>query len=221
MVHRVRLFAMLRERAGTDTLELDLSEGATVADALRELGTQCEALSPLVSSMSLVMAVNREYAEPDTVLAAGDEIAVIPPVSGGSEATAPHARVLEEPLSADRLERLVTTDHTGAVVTFRGTTRDVDHLDYEAYLPMATERMAAILAEVRANHEVEGIAAEHRIGSVPRREPSVIVVVAAAHRGPAFAAAREAIDRIKAEVPIWKQEVEGERREWVEGTPPA
>jgi molybdopterin converting factor subunit 1 len=218
MNHRVRLFAVLRERAGTDAIEVDLPAGATVGEALRAIAEQHEALAPALDQLSLVMAVNREYANAATVLAEGDELALIPPVSGG--AAAAHAAVLAEPLSAERLSALVATDHTGAIVTFQGTTRDVERLDYEAYAPMATERIRAILADALAAHEIEGAAAEHRIGSVPRREPSVIVAVASAHRGPAFAAAREVIDRIKAEAPIWKREVEGERATWVEGTPP-
>jgi len=132
----------------------------------------------------------------------------------------PHARVHADPLSADRLARLVATDGTGAIVTFQGTTRDVDRLDYEAYLPMAEERIAAILEDALAAHEIEGAAAEHRVGAVPLGEPSVVVAVAAAHREAAFAAAREAIDRIKAEAPIWKREVEGEHRRWGDGTAP-
>lgn len=228
MVHQVRLFAVLRERAGTDTVEVEVREGATVGEAIRAVADQHAALAPALARMSLVMAVNRDYAATETVLAPGDELALIPPVSGGAgrageaggTAEPPHARVLEEPLSTERLTALVATDHTGAIVTFQGTTRDVERLDYEAYMPMAEERIAAILAEVIAAHEVEGAAAEHRVGAVPRREPSVVVAVAAAHRGPAFAAAREAIDRIKAEAPIWKREVEGERADWVEGTPP-
>jgi MoaE-MoaD fusion protein len=132
----------------------------------------------------------------------------------------PHARVHADPLSPDRLARLVAGDHTGAIVTFQGTTRDVERLEYEAYVPMAEERIAAILADAMAAHEIEGAAAEHRVGAVPRREPSVVVAVAAAHRGPAFAAAREVIDRVKAEAPIWKREAQGERGDWVEGTPP-
>lgn len=135
-------------------------------------------------------------------------------------AAPPHARVTAEPLSQDRLAELVATDHTGAVVVFQGTTRDVERLEYEAYMPMAEERIEAILEQVRSAHEIEGLAAEHRVGAVPRRQPSVIVAAAAAHRGPAFAAAREAIDRIKAEAPIWKREVEGADGTWVEGAPP-
>jgi molybdopterin converting factor subunit 1 len=217
MLLQVRLFAVLRERAGRDSLEIELAEGATVADALRALAAASEPLGAALEAMPVVMAVNRTYAGEEEKLSPGDELALIPPVSGGAE---PHVRVGPEPLSADALSKAVATPHTGAIVTFQGTTRDVERLDYEAYEPMASERIAAILTEVAASHEVEGIAAEHRTGPVPRGEPSVVVAVAAAHRGPAFAAAREAIDRIKAEAPIWKREVLGDRAEWVEGDKP-
>lgn len=229
MVLQVRLFAVLRERAGRDSLEIEVAEGATVAEALQALATESEPLAAALEAMPVVMAVNRSYAGEEETLSPGDELALIPPVSGGAESSdsdsangepRPHVRVTAEPLSADRLNALVASDHTGAIVTFQGTTRDVERLDYEAYAPMAEERIAAILADALARHEIEGAAAEHRTGAVPRGEPSVVVAIAAAHRGPAFAAAREAIDRIKAEAPIWKREVEGERAEWVEGTPP-
>jgi molybdopterin synthase catalytic subunit len=228
MVLQVRLFAVLRERAGRDSLEIEVAEGATVAEALRALAAASEPLGAALEAMPVVMAVNRSYVGEEATLAEGDELALIPPVSGGDPAAGegteevprPHVRVTAEPLSADRLNQIVATNHTGAIVTFQGTTRDVERLDYEAYEPMAEEKIAAILADVAARHEIEGAAVEHRIGSVPRGEPSVIVAVAAAHRGPAFAAAREAIDRIKSEAPIWKREVEGERAEWVEGTTP-
>lgn len=220
MVHRVRLFAVLRERAGSGELEVDLAPGSTVAEALDALGEQHPQLAAALASLRPVMAVNREYADSTTVLGPGDELALIPPVSGGSEEGRAHVRVSAEPLSADRLVAFVANDRTGAIVTFQGTTRDVDRLDYEAYVPMAEERMAAILADALAAHEIEGAAAEHRIGAVALREPSVIVAVAAAHRGPAFAAAREVIDRIKAEAPIWKREVEGDESRWVEGSRP-
>lgn len=218
MVLQVRLFAVLRERAGRDSLEIEVAEGATVAEAMRALAAVSAPLAEALEAMPVVMAVNRSYVSEEATLSAGDELALIPPVSGGAE---PHVRVTAEPLSADRLNRLVATPHTGAIVTFQGTTRDVERLDYEAYEPMAEEKIAAILTDVLARHEIEGAAAEHRTGAVPLGEPSVIVAIAAAHRGPAFAAAREAIDRIKAEAPIWKREVEGERAEWVEGTPPS
>lgn len=219
MLLQVRLFAVLRERAGQDSLEIDLAEGATVGEALRALAAASEPLGDALEAMPVVMAVNRSYAGEEQTLAPGDELALIPPVSGGAEA--PRVRVGPEPLSADRLAKAVATPHTGAIVTFQGTTRDVERLDYEAYEPMASERIASILADIAARHEIAGIAAEHRTGAVPRGEPSVVVAVAAAHRGPAFAAAREAIDRIKAEAPIWKREVEGEHSAWVEGSKPS
>jgi len=228
MVLEVRLFAILRERAGAGSLSVELpDEGATVRDALLALGRRSEPLASALEKMPVVMAVNREYAESGDTLAAGDELALIPPVSGGDGteaigAAAPRARarVREDELSADALSRSVATDHTGAIVTFQGVTRDVEKLEYEAYVPMAEARMLAILEQTLEHHEIERIAAEHRIGAVPLGEPSVVVAVAAAHREGAFGAAREAIDRIKAEAPIWKREVDGSRAEWVDGTPP-
>jgi molybdopterin synthase catalytic subunit len=166
------------------------------------------------------MAVNREYASPDTTLSAGDELALVPPVSGGGATEVRvHARVSDEPLSLDAVTALVGRAAAGAIVSFQGVTRDVERLDYEAYAEMAEERIAAILRECAAAHGLEAAAAEHRVGPVALGEPSVIVAVSAAHRGEAFAGAREAIDRIKAEAPIWKREVDGGESRWVEGTP--
>ncbi len=213
----VRLFAVLRERAGRDSIEVELAEGATVADALQALAAT-PPLAGLLERLPVRMAVNRAYAGEETRLAPGDELALIPPISGGA---APHARVTAEPLSLDALARAVGRPGAGAVVTFQGVTREVDRLDYEAYREMAEERIAAILAECAERHGLEAIAAEHRIGAVPLGEASVIVAASAAHRGEAFAGAREAIDRIKAEAPIWKREVEADgAARWVEGTRP-
>jgi molybdopterin converting factor subunit 1 len=205
---RVRLFAVLRERAGTRELELDLPEGAVVSDALAAVGE-------LAAGLPLVMAINREYADADAPLHADDELALIPPVSGGA-ATEPHARVTEEPLSLDALVARVRDPRAGAVVAFSGVTREVSELDYEAYAEMATERIAEIVGDAIVGHGLCAAAAEHRVGTVPLSEASVIVAVSAPHRGEAFAGAREIIDRIKDEAPIWKRE-EGE---WVEGTTP-
>lgn len=209
----VRLFAMLRERAGAPEVTLELPEGARVRDALGEL-------SWLASGVPLVMAVNREYAAEDRVLDPGDELALIPPVSGGSVGAAAWARVTAEALSLDALAARVRDPGAGAVVTFQGVTREVDLLRYEAYAEMAEERMAAIAAEAVERHALRAAAVEHRVGEVPLSEPSVIVAVSAPHRGEAFAAAREIIDRVKAEAPIWKLEVEGDEERWVEGTEP-
>ena len=209
----VRLFAMLRERAGARELTLDLPDGASVRDALDELGD-------LAAGLPLVMAVNREYAPEDQVLDAGDELALIPPVSGG-EAALVHARVTGEPLSLDALSARVRDPRAGAVVTFQGVTREVEKLEYEAYVEMAEQKMAAIVAEAVERHGLCAAAAEHRVGTVPLSEPSVIVAVSAPHRGEAFAGGREVIDRLKAEAPIWKKEIEGDDERWVEGTLPA
>ena len=129
-----------------------------------------------------------------------------------------HVRITTDPLSVERLTALVGAPGAGAIVAFLGTTRDVDSLEYEAYREMAEEKIAAIVAEAIERHGLEAAAAEHRIGTVPREEASVVVAAAAAHRGEAFAGAREIIDRIKAEAPIWKKEIEGGDARWVEGT---
>ena len=218
MTVNVRLFAILRERAGQDRIALELDPGATVEDALAALAREPGLAEPL-DRMAVAMAVNRDYASGDTELHAGDELALIPPVSGGAAAV--HARVSAEPLSLERIAAMVVRPAAGAVVSFQGITREVESLEYEAYAEMAEERIAAILIDCCERHGLEAAAAEHRTGMVLLGEPSVIVAVAAGHRGEAFAGAREAIDRIKAEAPIWKQEVEGGEARWVEGTNPA
>ena len=214
----VRLFAILRERAGREALRLELPDGATVADALAAAARE-PGLDEVLGAMPVRAALNRTYVDNDARLANGDELALVPPVSGGAT-EAPHARVTEEPLEVARLAEAVGRPGAGAVVVFCGTTREVEKLEYEAYAEMASERIAAILDQCVAKHGLEAAAAEHRVGTVPLGEPSVLVAVSAAHRGEAFVGAREAIDRIKAEAPIWKREVEGEAERWVEGTLP-
>jgi MoaE-MoaD fusion protein len=133
-----------------------------------------------------------------------------------------HARVTGEALSLDALAERVVRPSAGAIVTFQGTTRDVERLDYEAYREMAEQRIEAIVGNAIERHRLEAAAAEHRVGTVPRGEASVIVAVSAAHRAEAFAGAREIIDKIKAEAPIWKKEIigkaEGGEARWVEGS---
>ena len=209
---RVRLFAGLRERAGRGELELDLPDGARVSDAL-------ERLAYVAGDMRVVIAVNREYAAPEAPLSPGDELALIPPVSGGA-APDTTATLTPHPISLDALLDRVRDPRAGAVVTFQGVTREVELLQYEAYVEMAEERIAAIVSDAVTRHGLCAGAAEHRIGDVPLSEPSVVVAVSAPHRGEAFAGAREVIDRLKAEAPIWKKEVEGGEGRWVEGTRP-
>jgi molybdopterin converting factor subunit 1 len=205
---RIRLFAGLRERAGTDELELDLPEGAVVRDAL-------ERMSAVTDGLPVVMAVNQEYADVDLALHAGDEVALIPPVSGGAVG-ALHARVTTEPLTLDPLVELVRDPRAGAVVTFLGVTREVPELEYEAYAPMAERQMAEIVALAIERYGLCAAAVEHRVGTVPLSEASVAIAVSAPHRQEAFDGGREIIDEIKARVPIWKKE-EGE---WVRGVSP-
>ncbi|HVS28447.1 MAG TPA: molybdenum cofactor biosynthesis protein MoaE [Solirubrobacteraceae bacterium] len=212
MVVRIRLFAMLRERAGRSELELELPEGASVSDAL-----EADQLRALAGGLPLVMAINREYARADAPLHAGDELALIPPVSGGAvDARQSHAAITDQPLSLDRLLAFVRDPRAGAIVTFEGVTREVEELHYEAYVEMAQPRLAAIVEQAIERHGLCAAAAEHRVGTVALSEPSVAVAVSAAHRAEAFAGARELIDRIKAEAPIWKRE----GAEWVTGSPP-
>ena len=210
----VRLFAMLRERAGASEVVLDLPEGARVRDALAEL-------SSLAAGLPLVMAVNREYAREDQALAAGDELALIPPVAGGGSASSPWVRVTAEPLSPMRCWPACATRAPARWSPSPGVTREVERLEYEAYAEMAEERLAEIAAEAVERHGLCAAAVEHRVGSVGLSEPSVVVAVSAPHRGEAFAGAREIIDRAKSEAPIWKKEVEGGEERWVEGEPPA
>ena len=204
---------MLRERAGAGEMRLELPDGARVRDALDSLGD-------LADGLPLVMAVNREYAPEDQVLDPGDELALIPPVSGGSTAAVVHARVVQEPLSLDSLVARVRDPRAGAVVVFEGVTREVERLEYEAYVEMAEERIAAIVSEALERHGLCAAACEHRVGEIPLSEPSVAVAVSAPHRGEAFASAREIIDRVKSEAPIWKKEVEGGEGRWAGGTRP-
>lgn len=199
---------MLRERAGVEALDLELPDDARVGDALARINS-------LTDGLPVVMAVNQEYADPQDQLSEGDEVALIPPVSGGSVAVG-HARVTDKPLALDALVARVTDPRAGAVVTFSGVTRTVAALDYEAYAEMAQRQIEAIVAEAIDRHGLCAAAAEHRIGRVPLSEPSVLVAASAPHREQAFAGAREIIDRIKAQAPIWKKE-EGE---WVRGTRP-
>jgi MoaE-MoaD fusion protein len=210
MLVSVRLFAGLRERAGAPRVDVELPDGATVADLLAALE-----LAP----RSCVAAINREYADAGSRIAPGDEVALVPPVSGGAGVVR-SVRVTGEPLDVAALAAAVRDPRAGAVVLFEGVTREVAELDYEAYVEMAEEKLVAIAAEEAERHGLCAVAVEHRTGTVPRGEPSVIVAASAPHRGEAFAGARALIDRVKAEAPIWKVEVDGADRRRVEGTLP-
>lgn len=215
----VRLFASLREHAGAGTLELDLAEGATVADAIAQL--RGGALAGLPANAPFVTAVAREYVKPDHALTHGDELALVPPVSGGDGGPVRLADVVDETIDVEAVRRSVADPATGATVVFMGTTRDVPSLEYEAYVDMAREQIAAIAARVVAAHGCVAVACVHRVGVVPLGDPSVVVAASAAHRAEAFDGARALLDAVKAQAPIWKKEhyADGDAA-WVEGTLP-
>ena len=204
----IRLFAGLRERAGTGARELELADGATLADvwAALDLGEE---------PRGLLYAVNRRYAEPGTALADGDVVALIPPVSGGD------FRLTGEPISLDAVVREVARDEAGAIASFLGTVRNrsrdrnVLYLEYEAYEEMAEETMAGLAGELSERHDLSAVAIHHRVGRVEIGEPSVAIAVSAPHRAAALAACREAIDTLKQTVPLWKKEVYEGGEEWI------
>jgi MoaE-MoaD fusion protein len=202
----VKLFAGLRERAGWSERELDGADRVADVWPALDLGDEPE---------GLLYAVNKEYADGDRTLADGDEVALIPPVSGGA------FRLTAEPLSVDAVVDEVRSDQAGAVATFIGTTRlqsrgrTVLHLDYEAYEEMAEQAMAKIAAELKGRYDLCEIAIHHRTGRVEIGEASVVIAVSAPHRQEALAACKDAIDTLKERVPLWKKEVYDGGEEWI------
>jgi molybdopterin synthase catalytic subunit len=202
----VRLFAGLRERAGFAERELEgIERVADVWPAL-DLGDE---------PAGLLYAVNREYAEPGRELRDGDEVALIPPVSGGA------FRIVAAPLSLEAVVAEVADERAGAIATFTGTVRkrsrgrEVVNLDYEAYAEMAEEVMAHIAREVEERHSLCSVAIHHRVGRVEIGEASVVIAVSAPHRHAALEACREVIDELKERVPLWKKEVYEGGEEWI------
>ncbi|MEO5632427.1 molybdenum cofactor biosynthesis protein MoaE [Gaiella sp.] len=204
----VRLFAGLRELAGTRALELDVPAGAVAADVWSALDLGEE-------PAGLLVAINKSYAESDTALSEGDEVALIPPVSGGA------FRLSELQLSLDDAVREVASDDAGAIATFTGTTRarsrgrEVVRLEYEAYEGMAEAEMERLAADLKTRHSLIEIAIHHRVGIVGIGETSVVIAVSSAHRGDALAACAEAIDTLKASIPLWKKEIYVGGEEWI------
>ncbi|HEX3226108.1 MAG TPA: molybdenum cofactor biosynthesis protein MoaE [Gaiellaceae bacterium] len=202
----IRLFAGLRERAGTGRRELEDVESVGDVWARLDLGDE---------PPGLLYAVNREYADRDFELRDGDEVALIPPVSGGA------FRISPDPLDVSAAVAEVATDEAGGIATFVGTVRnssrgrDVDYLEYEAFEEMAEPMLSRLAADLEEKHGLCGVAIHHRVGRVEIGEASVVIAVSAPHRAAALDACREAIDTLKTTIPLWKKEVYAGGEEWI------
>jgi len=202
----VRLFAGLRERAGTGRIELD---------GVARVGDVWSALALGDEPGGMLYAVNREYAGAERELRDGDEVALIPPVSGGA------FLLSGDPLDPTAAAAEVSSDEAGAVATFVGTVRrssrgrEVEYLEYEAYAEMAEPMLFQLGKDLTERHGLTAVAIHHRVGRVDIGEPSVVIAVSAAHRAAALDACREAIDTIKATIPLWKKEVYAGGEEWI------
>ena len=212
----VRLFASYRERAGRSEVELEVPRGATVGRLAADVHRCFPGMTK--SPESLVVAVNREYRDHLHELRDGDEVALIPPVSGGAD----HIEITHEPLDPESITARVRKPANGAVVTFLGTTRDhtgeraVLFLEYEAYEPMARDKLSEIADEIRVRWDVEDVAIGHRLGRLEIEDISLVVAVASPHRRDAFEACQYSVDRIKEVVPIWKKEHFEGGEVWIE-----
>ncbi len=219
----VRLFAGVREAAGVAFVDVELATPATIGDAVAAAARAVPGVWRLPKTV--LLASNGVYGSNETVIEDGDEVAIIPPVSGGAGATTQEITITDDPLDPEPLTEFVTTDVDGAVVTFLGVTRNhnegrrVLYLEYEAYRPMADQVMAEIIGEMKNRFEIGRVAVAHRTGRVDIGETSMVVAVGAAHRRPAFEAALHFIDQLKQIVPIWKKEYFEGGEVWIGDTP--
>jgi MoaE-MoaD fusion protein len=211
----VLYFAVFREKLGREGEILELAAGVRVRDAVAALATRHDPIAKLAGRFRV--AVNQDFADDDRELADGDELALIPPVAGGSR----HVALLDTPLSLDRCITAVAGPGMGGIVTFTGMVRrhsrgtTVDHLEYEAYGSMAVREMTRLVAEIEAELPGTVLAVEHRVGHLAIGDIAVVIAAAAPHRAEAFTACRAMIDRLKERVPIWKKEVGENGEEWI------
>jgi len=218
----VLLFGSLREAAGAKELSVELPAGASVADLRALLAESQPAFAEPGSRLRV--AVNRRFSTDTAALAEGDEVAFLPPVSGGSGAPA-RCTLSEQPLDAEVVSARVAGPDTGGLVTFAGAVRDhsrgraIRHLEYEAYPPMALAEMERICDEAARRWRGVRVAIAHRTGHLAIGELAVVVAAAAPHRAEAFEACRFAIDALKQSVPIWKKEVATDGEHWVDDHP--
>lgn len=224
---RVLFFGQLREIVGAAEEVVELEEGSSVEQLFARYGRRHPALGGFRAS--LVASVNREFAPWDAALAAGDEVAFLPPVSGGAGEAALAEDVFElvrRPIVPAELVALARAPGCGALATFGGIVRDHSgarrtlYLEYEAYEPMALAKMREIGAEIRRRFAIHRLVVVHRLGRLEIGETSVFIVASAAHRAPAFDACRFAIDTLKRLVPIWKKEYFADGSAWAEGAQP-
>lgn len=212
----VLLFAAARERAGRSELFLELAPGARAGE-VREAAVRAH---PGLASIASVLrvAVNQVFVADDATISDGDELALLPPVSGGRGA---HLRIIAAPLSLDRVVEAVSDEEHGAVATFSGVVRRHSHgqrvhrLDYEAYVPMAERTLRELVGEIERNRPSVRIAVEHRVGELTVGDLAVVIAVGAPHRGEALRACQETIDALKERVPIWKREHTDAGADWV------
>ena len=213
---------MLKDVAGKSAEALELREGSSVADLLGVYRDRVPRLKDLLAS--LAVAVNQQYAGAETVLKEGDEVALLPPVSGGM-AEARFAKIVREPIDAARVLAEIKRGEDGAAVVFEGVVRNQTrgrktlYLDYEAYEEMALREMESLADQALTKFQVRDVAVVHRLGRLEIGETSVLIVVASAHRAAAFEACRWLIDTLKQKVPIWKKEYFEDGAVWADGEP--
>jgi MoaE-MoaD fusion protein len=224
----VLFFGLLKDVVGRACETVDLPEGAGVRDVLRHYAREAPRFEAMVPSLAI--SVNQEYSGADRVLREGDEVGLLPPVSGGSaEGDKGHGevhgevRIVREPIDAQAVVVQLKQPADGAAVIFDGVVRDNSrgrrtlYLDYEAYEAMALKQMQSLAVEARTRFAVRGASIVHRLGRLEIGETSVLIVVAAAHRGAAFEACRWIIDTLKKTVPIWKKEYFEDGAVWADG----
>ena len=222
---RVLFFGMLKDLLGRSSDALELPEGARLQAVLSHYASQAPRLESLLPSLAL--SVNQEYSGPEKVLRSGDEVGLLPPVSGGSAAASvlPCVRIVREPISTQAELDRTKGPQDGAAVVFEGVVRNNTrgrrtlYLDYESYEAMALKQMEALCEDAKARFAVRAVTLVHRLGRLEIGETSVLIVVASAHRGPAFEACRWIIDTLKKTVPIWKKEYFEDGAVWADGEP--
>lgn len=223
---QILFFGMLKELAGRASDTIELAEGASVADVLRHYESQIPRLKETLSSLAL--AVNQQYAGPDAKLNAGDEVALLPPVSGGAPEGLEHpsrATIVRQVIDTQQVVGALKRAEDGAALFFEGIVRNQTrgrktlYLEYEAYEEMALAQLEKLAAEAREKFKIRDVTIVHRLGRLEIGETSVLIAVASAHRAAAFEACRWLIDTLKRTVPIWKKEFFEDGAVWADGEP--